>query len=350
MKRILALAVIVFLFAGLGICDSIKLQQLPLKDTKMILTQTDLRNSSYYPFDFRDGKVVPSTQHAFDTEPQLDLTIDGETFTLTMKGGKPHIDSGTKAVPLRMKASSLDPYTVRLPNRKTHILAFPHAYIKGKYARIYYRSGCVVKGRVDKDTIAFYDNDCDGKYSVDTDSIQNSASLVYAPISDLLATTKGVHKIDELSEDGTQLSLSPYEGETGKLSFSFTSPERGVELHVAFKGLNTGITGAVKAGTKPLVVPKDDYTILYGLVYSNGTKRVVAGLTPNDMEAFTVDAGKTASIQLGGKLSLTFAPEVKGGKLNISPSSIKVLGESGELYTGFEYTSPPPRKSEIREE
>ncbi len=347
-SRLSKLLFLLCLIAGVLLAGSdsggdkpVKLRFTPLRDTDCVLTQSDVRESAFFPVSISDGKVLPGNSFSFRSGGALTLLIGGKEFKVSLQNGKSFISIDGRDRQMKNSAAGCKTEMLPLENRQRYMLAFPYADLRGTSARIWYRSGSAMTGRAGKGIVSLYDDNCDGKFVIGHDSVQNNSAAVFAPLSKIIVTQNEVFQIDSLSEDGSEMILSPYTGSTARMTYRFASVGRGVEMHIAFKGSGTGCTGAVKVDNRPLTVPEDEYALLYGLLYMNGSKKAVAAITPGESKPAEVKADEENVVTLGGPLSLFFTPEVSSGKLTISPGSIKIYGTAGELYTGFDLQGAP---------
>ncbi|MCB9891637.1 MAG: hypothetical protein H6832_12720 [Planctomycetes bacterium] len=129
----------------------------------------------------------------------------------------------------------------------------------------------------------------------------------------------------EVSEDGTDVKLTPFEGETGEVEFSIDSRGR---LAVATVSDLTGkISFAFEKNGKQ-VVPVGKYAITGGLL-TKGKEQ--ARLATGKMRSVNVQSGKLAKIEIGGSVTADFRYELADGKLTVKPE-IHYYGQGGEEY------------------
>ena len=138
----------------------------------------------------------------------------------------------------------------------------------------------------------------------------------------------------EGADDGKSVNVrqtNPEYFKTGSLELAFEG--RGITVNSL---VVQGRIGPMKnarfnlAGGKAVEVPAGEYDILFGQISSGrGARRVTAWVFKGNADPLTVEEGETATVSLGAPFSIDFIRD--GNK--IDATTIKVVGQAGEIYT-----------------
>ncbi|MHC4883581.1 MAG: hypothetical protein ACYTGH_00705 [Planctomycetota bacterium] len=313
----------------------VKLSASKLKEVRTLFSEAD--SSRFY---VRDGIVRPGKSLNFGKgRSDVNDIVVGDTVIQVMYKKKIFgVKVGGRSKALKESNKKLAPLEFKLSNGKKYVLAFPYKNNRStSYGSLYYRSGAIQKGKLGSESLALYDNNTDGRYERGEDCWQLSKGPLFAPLGTYLCG-KSVYTVSQMSEDGSSLSYEPYAGTVGSVGLKFKG-KNGAKAYAVYTASVDGGDAAVILNSKNQKAPVGRYALAYGLILSGS--KVVAGIKPGTSESLEVTAQQTATAELGKDLKLDFTVSVSGGKVSISPSSIKVKGEGGEELVGFEYDGRP---------
>jgi hypothetical protein len=349
MKKLLAM----FLLAGLCVLfaapsfaeDAVTLKPETIKDPGIILSKCDVkepdgkrRGGSNDAIKLTEkGLIAPGNTLAFSAaKSELPITLQDKEYVFSY-GAAPKFDKDK----LKLKNGTYSPVKMKLDNGCKYVLAFPYLTGEGMKKTVGYRSGCAVSVKVGMAEIAFYDNNTDGRYSLD-DTFGLNDGMVFAPITEKIGTADGVYKVISIAEDGSSATIAKLEEPVGTIAVKFSG--KSLEAHVAFVGDN-GVSFVTTCDGKPVKVLPGKYTIKYGLLYNKKEKCAVAGILAGKMGDFEVAADQTVEIKLGEDFVLGFDVEasknVNKTKVSINPSAFTLSGRSAEQYIGYTIQRPP---------
>jgi hypothetical protein len=135
----------------------------------------------------------------------------------------------------------------------------------------------------------------------------------------------------EVSENGVEVSATPYDGDSGTLNGRSGFKSMG-KLTNAVVSDSTGTISFNLAASKELVVPVGDYTITAGLIAKGNNK---ARIRQGKMSPMTVEADKVTKIKWGAKVTAEFTHSVDGRDVKIEPNAVHYYGAGGEEYYDF---------------
>ncbi len=146
---------------------------------------------------------------------------------------------------------------------------------------------------------------------------------------------------------GAEIVATPVTLETGTLKMKFKGGKPSWMV-VKGKGKYEGCYYDLLAnGTKGVQVPVGSYELFCGDL-RKGKKRQTAKtlvLPGEGMGGWTVEAGKTTTVELGGDFSLEFAFEMGGEGVIVQGATVVVVGERGERYERPWNCRPAPEVS-----
>lgn len=318
---------------------SIPTKAIEHKKPAFILSRSDLQETSS-PFSSPVLFLPPYGAVASRTSmvQRGSLTLAGEKIILDF-GPPPKVNG----IPLKPDSRGcFQTHTMKLANGQPYALAFPGMLPsrtpKGIELRMFLRCGIVRVGMIGTCSIGIYDDDLDGIYRLESDTVSVNTDFVFAPLLAHLATPKGVFTLASLREDGTEIRFQPVEGETATIAVTFKGKDLAVEVAIASE--DTSFT--TKAKGEEMIVLPGEYHLLYGLLFSQKAMRPVAGILPGTLSSLSAEAKKKGVIALGEPFRLVFEIRKTDRKVMIHPASFRLKGEHGEEYVGFRMGSPPP--------
>lgn len=137
-----------------------------------------------------------------------------------------------------------------------------------------------------------------------------------------------------VNEDGNEVTIKPYQGETGTLDLKSGFKSSGT-LEAATVADDEGkmFFNAAQTTAKGLKVPAGNYKLLGGFVRKgNESAQIKAG----HMGTLAVAAGLTQAPRWGSQLIAEFTVGKTGEKATIAPESLHYFGQSGEEYYNFQ--------------
>jgi hypothetical protein len=173
-----------------------------------------------------------------------------------------------------------------------------------------------------------------GVYQPDMDSVVIGASKRAKPWSKLQQIGGAWYALD-VTPDGKQLTATPATIETGVLKLDYKGP---APTYLVVKGTtpqNDRFYDLVDGGSKGVTVPAGTYTLFYGET-RKGKKRQIQKLAivppAKDPPSWTVNAGETVTVSLGGPFGFDFKHTFEAEKLTIDGTTVAVVGAHGERY------------------
>ena len=238
-----------------------------------------------------------------------------------------------------------------------------------KSATVYYKSASSWVATIAGETVTFFDDNVNGElfeedpyaYGLrDSTRTDVEADGQPVPAYDGMKVGKGpvqplsaFAKIGEQwmhlakSEDGTKVTARPLNPEYvkfGSVQFKWTGPKpaKPEMLVIQGRGDYAGARFNIASG-KPVEVPAGLYTVTFGRITSGkGARTMQAHLYPGSMEPFGVKPGEVAELKLGKPFVLEFARGGEGAEVTIDPTSFRVVGAGGEVYSRINGATPLP--------
>ncbi len=136
----------------------------------------------------------------------------------------------------------------------------------------------------------------------------------------------------DVSEDGTHVDATKFEGATGTLDLASKLETKARMRSVVLKSADGEMSFEVSQAKGAVKVPVGDYKVHSGQV-ALGKGR--ADLRSGRMSQITVAAGENTSLSWGGPVDAEFLYHRKGDEITIGPREIWYYGQSGEEYSNF---------------
>jgi hypothetical protein len=290
-----------------------------------------LKHSAHERWDF----VLPAERwHSADKAIELP---GGLTFETEISGtNKIEIDANadgdceetvrsTGFVTLRSKNSEgeLVKYSVRLRNTGAK--------------KFEWTTGSSMKGKVAGQTLHVFDQDGNGKYSdwgIDAVAIgsNKSASL----LSKVVLMSGKLYHFD-VTEDGMEVSVAPFDGETGTLNAVGDFESKGKLSSAVFQ--DGDISFCVAGFRKGVAVPVGTYSFVSGRVEKGSAS---ASIRSGTMQSFAVFAGGETNVEWGADVTGEFSFQQKDDKVSVQ-SNFKFFGSAGEEYYNFQPRGKGPK-------
>ena len=182
-----------------------------------------------------------------------------------------------------------------------------------------------------------------GHFQRDMDSIVVGTEKRARPWSRLQKVGDQWYEIEAVDE-GTKLTATPVEVETGRLKPAFDGPK---PLWVVVRGRSKPLEGMyfdlLADGSSGVELPIGQWELYEGLVREGSKREAMKALVLPDGKAgpiWEVSPGKTTKAELGGPFSFDFAVEDEGKQVKVVGASVAVLGAHGERFERI-WNAPP---------
>jgi hypothetical protein len=326
---------------------SAPLKSVPLDSGGAVVSKTDVAVPKPQ---IVDDFLVPRLDVQFSpVVKEYGLTIAGQKVAIVSTDDGFVVRGDGGQTPLHQNGVGLATVALPIPSAQKYFLAFPYGYSVAGRGLLMVRGGGTVQCRIDGQTVMFYDDNLDGRYTLADDAFRvgcaDAPIDVFAPLSEFFSTGRSIYQIDSLAEDGTTLQYSSYHGAAGKLAVVSGSSDWAAVVALANSNgqMNLVSQAAGLTGDSVAVIP-GQYKLLYGGVFSKKSGALVALVAPGSLPAVDVAADQTQTLQLGGSLHLEFAVNSPASdQIAIDPGSFHVKGMAGEEYTAvnFDRSQPP---------
>jgi hypothetical protein len=326
---------------------SAPLKSVPLDSGAAVVSKTDA--AAPRP-QIADDFLVPRLEVQFNpVVKEYGLKIAGQKVAIVSTDDGFIVKGDSGQTQLHKNGVGLATIALPIPSAQKYFLAFPYGYNSTGRAFLMMRSGGTVQCQIDGQTVMFYDDNLDGRYTLADDAFRvgctDAPIDVFAPLSEFFSTGQSIYQIDSLSEDGTALQYSSYHGAAGKLAVVSPSSDWGMVVALAnANGQMNLVSEAAGSTSDSVAVIPGQYKLLYGGVFSKKSGTLIALVAPGSLPAVDVAADQTQTLQLGGTLHLEFTVNTPASdQIAIQPSSIHVKGKAGEEYTAaaFDRSNPP---------
>lgn len=143
----------------------------------------------------------------------------------------------------------------------------------------------------------------------------------------------------EVSEDGSEASVAPFDGEAGTVNGLSGYNAKG-KLANAVISDSSGKLSFNLADSKELKVPTGEYTITAGLI-TKGSNSV--RIRQGKMSPVRVETDKVTKLKWGAKVTAEFTHSVDGKDVKIEPNAVHYYGAAGEEYYDFVPNAKSPK-------
>ena len=251
-------------------------------------------------FDFKTE--LQGTRLLVDTDGdgQTDVSAEGKTAFLILRG---KTDAGDAVA-----------YSVRLANRGGWKYA-PGGYLQGKIkgtkVRLIDQNNNGVFGEVGRDALIVGN----GKVATYFSAVVNVGGELYS-----------IH----VTEDGTSLACTPFDGPTGKLHLNCTT--KGKVMSAVVRSTDRQYSFDMARAKDGMKVPVGGYKLMIGEL-GLGASRVT--METGKSKPIGVAKDQTKQVCWGGPVRAEFDYKRNGGKVHLAPDQVWLYGAAGELYTGW---------------
>ena len=198
-------------------------------------------------------------------------------------------------------------------------------------------TGSSMKGKVAGQTLHVFDQDGNGKYSdwgIDAVAVgsNKSASL----LSKVVLMSGKLYHFD-VTEDGMEVTVAPFDGETGTLNAVGDFESKGKLSSAVFQ--DGDISFCVAGFRKGVAVPVGTYSFVSGRVEKGSAS---ASIRSGSMQSFAVFAGGETNVEWGADVTGEFSFQQKDDKVTVQ-SNFKFFGSAGEEYYNFQPRGKGPK-------
>lgn len=193
-----------------------------------------------------------------------------------------------------------------------------------------FAAGGAMTGTAEGVKVAVIDQDNDGVYGeVGEDAVLVGRGTTATWLGRTLSVGGRLHTV-RVAEDGSELSLEPYAGETGRLGVVQGFEGEGRILSAVVRSLDGEHCLDLAAYDEAVEVPAGRYRLLSGSI---GLSTMAVAVGPGGSPAVEVAAGGDAVLAWGGPVRAEFAFQRSGDQLAFSPDHVWYFGANGEEYT-----------------
>jgi len=203
----------------------------------------------------------------------------------------------------------------------------------------HYLPGSAMSGKVLGQDVKLVDLNGNGRYDeygVDAMIFGRGPAASY--LSKVVSSGGKLHQIT-VSAEGSSITATPWEGETGTLNLASGFKVDGNLSSAVVLNEKDGCSFELSGYKNGLVVPAGDYKFMYGFV-RNGAEQ--SKIRTGNSKPISVPAGKTTQWTWGTPLEIEFNYTVTKDKLTV-PIDIHFFGKLGEEYYDFKPEALSPR-------
>ena len=206
----------------------------------------------------------------------------------------------------------------------------------GKYK---YSVSGVMAGKLNSTAIELIDRNGNGRYDdYGQDAIVVGNAKGASLLSRVVSADDELFSI-EVSEDGSQLTYSPYSGPTAKIDVSSKHDCRGKLLSAVISSDDGEYHFNVARDKGSMVVPAGDYRFVYGFA-AKGAETVQ--MRTGKMRTLELDADEQEVVAWGGPIVAEFDYAVSDETITVQPK-VAFYGGAGEEYHTFTPNAKSPK-------
>lgn len=202
-----------------------------------------------------------------------------------------------------------------------------------------FASSGVMKGKINGTMIRLLDLDNNGTFNtVGTDGmiIGNGSACSYVS---KVVNLKGELYNFSANADGSQVTVTPYTGETGMLNVRKEFQSTGTLVSAVVSNEGGDYSFDLASAKKGMKVPTGKYVLSGGYLKRGGAS---VRMRQGRMKAIEVVKDQDAVLAWGAKLKAEFTYARQGTKITIEPSSLHYYGRAGvEFYNFLPETKSP---------
>jgi len=192
-----------------------------------------------------------------------------------------------------------------------------------------YATGGAMVGKRGTTKISIIDQDGDGRFGeIGQDAIIVGRGGIAAPLGGTVVLDEELFRL-AVNQEGSSLSLTPYEGATGLLQVAEAFEGEGRVLSAVIQSQDGEHVLDLAEARGAVPVPVGSYHLQSAKVGLGSMAVAVGRGFAKDLE---VTSGDTADLTWGGPVRAEFAYQQQGAQVAFSPDAIWYYGEHGESY------------------
>jgi hypothetical protein len=207
----------------------------------------------------------------------------------------------------------------------------PHSLrlTKDKSGNWFWSTSCIRTGKVDGQKVTLIDQNGNGIYGeTGVDAMIVGSGKIATFQSNVVRVGDALYTMD-VEEDGSSLSVQPYQGATGLLDLATDLTTDGKLVSAIVVSEDKSLSFDLALFGEGQAVPAGTYEI-HAAKIGLGSQRV--SIDPGEIEKLDVEAGEETNFSWGGPTHAEFAVMRKGDQLQMDPYKVYYYGDGGEEY------------------
>lgn len=194
-----------------------------------------------------------------------------------------------------------------------------------------FASSGVMSGKIGGETITLIDQNNNGVWNeVGVDAMIVGKAKAASYLSRIV-NLGGSLFLFEASEDGTNMSITPYEGDAGTLNGVEAYESKGKLIQAVFSSTDGKVSFDLAGAKNGMLVPAMEYRLMAGYV-EKGSEKVF--IRRGKMRPVTVKASQERVVEWGGPLHMEF-DYFRNNKEEVTVNLPTFFGKSEEEYYNF---------------
>lgn len=262
----------------------------------------------------------------------------GEGFAAALDGPALAIDSnGDGKVDVKAKGTS---GLVTLKGVTAEGRAFTYAVRLSNEGGWKFAAAGAMTGKIKGETIRLIDQNNNGSYNdFGVDAMVVGIGDAASFLSKVVNLGGSLYNLD-VSSDGAELSVTPFEGEAGQLNLRSGFESQGKLESAVIVSDDGQVSFNLADEKKGLTVPAGTYRLTHGRVVAGAESATVKS---GRMRPITVAKDEQVAPAWGGPLKAEFTYTHQDGKLTIRPQDLFFFGQAGEEYANWVPDGAPPK-------
>lgn len=203
-----------------------------------------------------------------------------------------------------------------------------------------YQTSGVMTGKIEGTTVKVIDQNNNGRYDdYGKDAMIIGAGDAATLLSSVINVKNSLYNF-EISEDGTEVTTSPYAGETATIDVTSKYQVRGKLIAAVLSNRSENHHFNAARSKKPMLVPAGDYKLSSGFASrSSESVRIRTG----KMRPIALAAREEKVLEWGGPVVAEFDYAYKGETITVQPNVAFYGSVSGEEYHTFQPNAKSPK-------
>jgi len=229
---------------------------------------------------------------------------------------------------------------VTLKGKKKDGSRFPYAArVRSMGDGWQFASSCIMTGKVLGQTVTLFDLNNNNIWNeIGTDGITIGKTDCVSRLGSVLNLKGALYDV-RISDDGSECTASPYQGDSGILSVAAGYQGRGSLDSAVFRSQSGDVFFDLANTKKGLTVPTGHYVLDSGMV---SRKKTSARIRRGEMEPIRVDAQSEQTLTWGGPIYMDFEERAGDKPEEVLVYPPQFFGSSGEEYHSFFPVEPFP--------